>query len=272
MRSGANSRIYVDAALRQAIEAQGPAKLMRLAMANGSSQRELAERLQLTPTHVSRVVGGFVGLGPQPCLRLADVLDEDPLVVLRECGHVRLADCVAALASGGPQRAQIHEAVDRLTSADRQIVSSLIDRLLAGATDCEPQAKEAKTVARCRPSRPPLRALSSLVACVEGSESQDIEPLKVVERAVGPLIGTGLLFSREEWGSALPVLRVIERLTETIHGTRESILRELETDATRGRQPAIAKVQALLRMQSEAAYYVGLTLGWRTAQRFGGAR
>src|SRR5262245_35945626 len=52
---------------------------------------KLARRLEITPSHISRLCKGVCSLGVEVLLRLADVVDEDGVEVLHTCGHPRLA-------------------------------------------------------------------------------------------------------------------------------------------------------------------------------------
>lgn len=102
----------------------------------------LARRLGTAPSHVSRARAGHVGLGVETSLRLADVLDEDPILILHKCGYGTLSDRLERLRQGETPRprARLHEALDRLPRKDRRIVSGLIDRLLVDAMTDMPSA------------------------------------------------------------------------------------------------------------------------------------
>jgi hypothetical protein len=103
-------------------------------------------RLGVAPSHVSRMRIGHVGMGVETCFILADVLDEDPFLVLHKCGYAALSDRLEQLRhpEAKPPRAGLHEALDRLSWRDRQIVAGLIDRLLVNATSDMPDADPAR--------------------------------------------------------------------------------------------------------------------------------
>ncbi len=109
--------------------------LLERALARVGSPSNLARRLEITPSHVSRLFKGTTSLSIAVTLRLADVLDEDGVEVLRRCGHARIADRIDQLRRGSPQRArsQLYDAIDRLSEGDRQMVSGLVHRLLKRA-------------------------------------------------------------------------------------------------------------------------------------------
>jgi hypothetical protein len=98
------------------------------------SLSELGRRIDVTGSHLSRIRSGKVGLGVESCIRLADVLEEDRILVLRICGYARLTELIAPLQNGRlPHRpGRLHEALDRLLLSDRRLVTRLIDRLLLG--------------------------------------------------------------------------------------------------------------------------------------------
>jgi hypothetical protein len=64
------------------------ADLIRRALTLIPTQRALGKRLKISKARISRVVHG-ARLGIPNCLCLADLLDEDPAVVLRAYGYVR---------------------------------------------------------------------------------------------------------------------------------------------------------------------------------------
>lgn len=81
--------------------------------------------LQITDSHISRLRKGTGSLSVEVMLRLADLLDEDGVAVLRTCGHVRIADLFERLQRGEQQRPRhvLYDAIDRLSEDDRAIVS-----------------------------------------------------------------------------------------------------------------------------------------------------
>ena len=112
-----------------------PAELMQRAVGLFSSQAALAARLEVSGSHVSRVLKGTAGLGADACLRLADILGEDRTVVLRACGHAALSSRLfAGAGSNEPHRTREQIIMDRLAGSDRLLVQCLIDRL-AGPAD-----------------------------------------------------------------------------------------------------------------------------------------
>jgi transcriptional regulator with XRE-family HTH domain len=111
------------------------AQLIERALQRTLRQKELANRLQVDKSYVSRVVAGK-RLGFEKCLMLAELLGEDPAVVMNAYGHVRLVKLLQTLyvARGFMPRenSRIHEALDRLPSDDQRAIGNVIDRLLAG--------------------------------------------------------------------------------------------------------------------------------------------
>ncbi len=93
---------------------------------------ELARRLDITSSHVSRLRQGTCRLSVEVLLRLAEVLDEDGVEIVRTCGHARMAERLDLLRRGSPQRPriQLYDAIDRLSEADRQMVNGFVHRLL----------------------------------------------------------------------------------------------------------------------------------------------
>jgi transcriptional regulator with XRE-family HTH domain len=114
--------------------------LLERAIGRVGSPSNLARRLEITPSHISRLCKGTTSLSIEALLRLADVLDEDGVDMLRTCGHARVAERIDLLRRGSPQRArsQLYDAIDRLSEADRQLVNSFVCRLL---TDSPRQQK-----------------------------------------------------------------------------------------------------------------------------------
>src|SRR6266545_3408953 len=87
------------------------ALIQRATMVVGGRPAELARRLKVTGSHVSRIRKGVAGMGVETCLRLADVLDADPIVVLRACGYARLCELLDLLRQGQlpRRRARLHD-------------------------------------------------------------------------------------------------------------------------------------------------------------------
>jgi transcriptional regulator with XRE-family HTH domain len=106
--------------------------LMERAITNVGKPAEVARRLHVTPSHISRICKGTAGLSLLLCFRLADVLDEDPVAVMHACGHEQFSERLKLLLVHrvpGP-RAQLYDALDRLSHNDRGLVRRIIDRLL----------------------------------------------------------------------------------------------------------------------------------------------
>jgi hypothetical protein len=107
-------------------------ELVERAVRQAGNPSKLAHNLQITPSHVSRLRQGTCGVGVELILRLADYLDEDGVTILRICGHVRIAVLFERLHRGSPERPRhlLYDAIDRLSAADRAVVSALVNRLL----------------------------------------------------------------------------------------------------------------------------------------------
>jgi plasmid maintenance system antidote protein VapI len=107
-------------------------ELMERAVRQAGNPSKLAHDLHITPSHVSRLRQGACGLSVELILRLADYLDEDGVTILRICGHVRIADLFERLQRGSPQRPRhvLYDAIDKLSAADRAMVSAFVNRLL----------------------------------------------------------------------------------------------------------------------------------------------
>ncbi len=71
-----------------------PAAVMARAARLFPSNSALARVLQISHSHVSRVLGGEATVNPALALRLADVLGESRIDVLRACGHGELGDLI----------------------------------------------------------------------------------------------------------------------------------------------------------------------------------
>jgi transcriptional regulator with XRE-family HTH domain len=95
---------------------------------------ELASRLDVAPSHVSRVIKGLVGLSVETCIRLADVLGEARASVLWACGHPHVAVLLFGDSTGTKPRARVRDTLDQLAKGDRRLIESLATRLsiLAG--------------------------------------------------------------------------------------------------------------------------------------------
>jgi transcriptional regulator with XRE-family HTH domain len=115
-------------------------ELLERAITRVGGPAELARRLEVTPSHVSRLRQGLCRLSVEVLLRLAELLDEDGVEIVRICGHARMADRLDVLRRGSPQRprSQLYDAIDRLSEADRQVVSSLVSRLLIDSQAAAP--------------------------------------------------------------------------------------------------------------------------------------
>jgi len=72
------------------------ADLIRRALTLVPTQRALGKRLEISKARISRIVHG-ARLGVPNCLSLADLLKEDPAVVLRAYGYTRLGDILDRL-------------------------------------------------------------------------------------------------------------------------------------------------------------------------------
>jgi hypothetical protein len=98
------------------------------------TQKALRHRLRLSKSRMSRIVHGG-RLGFERCLLLADLLREDPAVVLQAYRHARLSDILQGLyiirGYVPRERARVHEALDQLPSDDHHVIGTLIDRLVS---------------------------------------------------------------------------------------------------------------------------------------------
>jgi transcriptional regulator with XRE-family HTH domain len=118
------------------------AVLMAGAATRHRSLAELASRLDVSPSHVSRVIKGLVGLSVETCIGLADVLGESRASVLWACGHPHVAVRLFGDSTGTKPRARVRDALDQLTKGDRRLIESLAERLsvLAGLEKAAPSA------------------------------------------------------------------------------------------------------------------------------------
>jgi len=111
-----------------------PTDFIQRALRITSSQKVLAAHLELHKARMSRVVRGG-RLGFERCLLLAAFLGEDPTALMRVYRHERLYRVLQTLyVKRGyvtPERARIHEALDRLPSDEVRLMAELIDRVLS---------------------------------------------------------------------------------------------------------------------------------------------
>ncbi len=118
-----------------------PPALIQRALAITQTQHELAVRLEMTKARMTQIVRG-ARLNVENCLRLARLLNEDPVVVFRAYGYAQLADILQTLytARGDvpPRHARIYEALERLQPEDCPFVESVIKRLADPASAPEP--------------------------------------------------------------------------------------------------------------------------------------
>jgi transcriptional regulator with XRE-family HTH domain len=107
----------------------------------------IARRLGVARSHISRVRIGRVGMDVETCLILAEVIDEEPFLMLHKCGNSTMSDRLERLHEPDTKapRARFHDTLERLRWRDRQIVSALIDRLSVNANsdmaDADPPRK-----------------------------------------------------------------------------------------------------------------------------------
>jgi hypothetical protein len=110
------------------------ANLIERAMALVPTQKALARCLRLSKGRISRIVHGG-RLGFERCLRLADLVHEDPAVVLRAYRYAELGDILQGLYTTRGcvprERARLFDALVRLHTDDCQFVADLIDRLVS---------------------------------------------------------------------------------------------------------------------------------------------
>jgi transcriptional regulator with XRE-family HTH domain len=127
-----------------------PRALMERAVTHVRTLAELARRLEVSPSHVSRLCSGLCGIGVDTCFALADLLDDDPLVVLRACGYARLSGRIDRMRRGlqPPPGARAHDALDRLPESDRLLVGDLVNRLLSDRASVALQAEAPRRGAR----------------------------------------------------------------------------------------------------------------------------
>jgi hypothetical protein len=99
-----------------------------------SSQKALGMRLEMSKARISRVVHG-ARLSVTNCLRLADLLNEPPAVVLRAYRYVLQAELMdrAYRMRGSVPRgyADVHDLLDRLEPDDLRLIGSVIAKLVA---------------------------------------------------------------------------------------------------------------------------------------------
>ncbi len=112
------------------------ARALRLA----GSQRKLAKRLGMSKGRLSQIVLG-ARLNVENCIRLADLLDEDLVLVLRAYDYPQLADILQGLYTKQRRvthrRARIYETLNGLQWRDRVYVEGLIARLAVPGTSSD---------------------------------------------------------------------------------------------------------------------------------------
>ncbi len=96
-----------------------------------TSHRALAARLHITGSHLSRLLKGTAGPGPELALRLADLLGQDRAEVLRACGHARLSEALYPPGQDTTIGVRLQNAIDSLPGLDRRFVQELVERLSA---------------------------------------------------------------------------------------------------------------------------------------------
>lgn len=108
--------------------------LLTRLVAEFGSQTALALAIGVSPSRMSRLLGGTYSLEVLNCLRLADVSGESPSVVLRAAGKGDIADLLERL-YGKDSRGislkhhRVIELWDRLASGDHAIALTMLDRL-----------------------------------------------------------------------------------------------------------------------------------------------
>ncbi len=125
--------------------APSPKDLIERALALVPSQRVLGLRLQMSKTRANRIAHGE-RLSVTNCLRLADLLNESPSVVLRAYRYHAEADILerAYRARGRVPRklAEIHEALDQLEPEDARLFGAVLKRwsaITGRGADNQPQ-------------------------------------------------------------------------------------------------------------------------------------
>jgi hypothetical protein len=105
--------------------------LLERALKAAGTPAALARQLAISPSHVCRLAKGFAGPGIELLLRLADVLAEDPIGVLRVCGRPALAERLDLMRRypGPAPVAALFTEITRLSDSDRRLVTELIARL-----------------------------------------------------------------------------------------------------------------------------------------------
>lgn len=109
------------------------AELVRRAATHSPTIVALAKALQVTPSHISRILLGRVGISEALCVRLADFLGEDRARTLHACGHAAFSDLLYRADGGSPvprqfsgRHASVHEALDRLDRGNFEWISHLV--------------------------------------------------------------------------------------------------------------------------------------------------
>jgi hypothetical protein len=87
------------------------------------------------PSHVNRILKGLCGIGPDLCLRLADVLAESRATALRQCGHAKLPERVYPQGDPEPMHPRVLDTIERLSDHDQQSISVLVERLASTTQD-----------------------------------------------------------------------------------------------------------------------------------------
>lgn len=129
-------RTHEDDFTEHPLDRATPAAIALRELAEAAVQRvgstaELARKLEVAPSHISRIRKGLVGAGIEMLLHLADVLEMDAAKVLRVCGHPRLADRLVVLQLNAPPRAlsALCESIEHLSAPDRDLIRALVVRL-----------------------------------------------------------------------------------------------------------------------------------------------
>lgn len=113
---------------------------LKRARARVASHAELGRLLDLSGEEVGRVLNGGRGISAEVAIRLALANDEDPLVILEQAGHQRLAELLRQIYEPAAGRrltvkqGQMLRDLEALDREDRQHVLALV-RSLAGRRD-----------------------------------------------------------------------------------------------------------------------------------------
>jgi len=119
---------------RAQVEAPTSNDLIERALRSTPTQKALSHRLRVSESRMSRIVrGGRISI--ERCVFLAELLREDLALVLVAFGYGRAGRIVRRLyvARGytTPERANMHAALDHLSSEDYHAIGTIIDRLRA---------------------------------------------------------------------------------------------------------------------------------------------